>query len=46
VTERRGRVLKNEKQENVIQNKIQDFNTTFFQKRKFHCNPSCEVGSV
>jgi hypothetical protein len=34
---------RNEKQENIVQNKIQDFKNTF---SKFHFKLTCEVGSV
>jgi hypothetical protein len=35
------------KKENLIQNKMQDFKNTFlFQKPKFYCKPTYEVGSV
>jgi hypothetical protein len=29
-----------------MQNKIQDFKNTFFQKPKFHYKPTSKVGSV
>jgi hypothetical protein len=42
-----GRKNKNkEMKKKLIQNKIQDFKNTFFQKSEFHYEPTCEVKSV
>jgi hypothetical protein len=34
------------KEENLMQNKIQDLKIIFFRKPKFLSKPTCEVGSV